>query len=460
MQNRKRVAIIGAGPSGMAQLRAFESAARQGHEIPELVAFEKQDDWGGQWNFTWRTGLDQYGEPVHTSMYRNLWSNGPKEALEFADYSFDEHFGRPVSSYPPRTALWDYIAGRLESSNMRKLIRFSTAVRWVQWDAERELFTLTSEHLPTGETTTEEFDHVIVASGHFSFPNVPAFTGVETFPGYISHAHDFRGAESFEGKDVLVVGASYSAEDIGSQAYKMGARSVTASYRTAPMGYEWPKGFSERPMIDHIDGETVHFIDGTSKRVDAIILCTGYQHKYPYLPGDLALDGPNTVYPEGLYLGVLWQGNPNLAYVGAQDQWFTFNMFDAQAWYVRDTIMGTVAVPDAAARAESIAQWHARFKAIDDVPDEVRFQGDYIKDLLARTDYPTFDVDEIVDIFLSWQRHKAEDIMGYRDRCYRSVMTGTIATRHHTRWVDELDDSLERYLAEDVRNSSELAGRR
>ena len=38
------------------------------------------------WNYTWRTGLDQHGEPVHGSMYRYLWSNGPKECLEFADY--------------------------------------------------------------------------------------------------------------------------------------------------------------------------------------------------------------------------------------------------------------------------------------------------------------------------------------------------------------------------------------
>src|SRR5690606_9488059 len=144
----------------MAQLRAFESAARAGHDIPELVCFEKQADWGGQWNFTWRTGLDEYGEPVHTSMYRNLWSNGPKEALEFADYTFDEHFGRPVSSYPPRAALWDYIAGRLERSNVRQFIRFSTVVRWVEPIAESGKFRVTSEHLPTGESTVEEFDHV------------------------------------------------------------------------------------------------------------------------------------------------------------------------------------------------------------------------------------------------------------------------------------------------------------
>ena len=93
-----RVGIIGAGPSGMAQLRAFESARKLGAEIPEIVCFEKQSDWGGQWNSSWRTGLDASGEPVHSSMYRHLWSNGPKECLEFADYTFDEHFGRPISS--------------------------------------------------------------------------------------------------------------------------------------------------------------------------------------------------------------------------------------------------------------------------------------------------------------------------------------------------------------------------
>lgn len=448
MQSKKKVAIIGAGPSGMAQLRAFESAQRNGAEIPELVCFEKQADWGGQWNYTWRTGLDEYGEPVHSSMYRNLWSNGPKEALEFADYSFDEHFGRPISSYPPRSVLWDYIAGRLRGSDVRKYIRFETVVRMVSFDEQTEQFTVVSEHLPTGETTTEIYDHVVVASGHFSFPNMPEVPGVETFPGYVTHAHDFRGAEGLEGRDVLVIGSSYSAEDIGSQAHKMGAKSVTASYRSAPMGYDWPTGFEERPGIECFDGSTVYFANGTSKDVDAVIFCTGYLHKYPFLPDEMALDGANTVYPDGLYRGVVWQDNPALFYVGAQDQWFTFNMFDVQAWYVRDLIMGVADMPSTEDRASSIAEWRARFEAIQSVNEEIRFQGDYVRDLLDLTDYPEFDIDEVVEIFASWQQDKQQDIMGFRDRCYRSVVTGTLAVPHRTPWVDMLDDSLEHYLAQ------------
>ena len=54
-----RTAVIGAGPSGLAQLRAFASADASDVEVPEVVCYEKQEDWGGIWNYTWRTGLDE-----------------------------------------------------------------------------------------------------------------------------------------------------------------------------------------------------------------------------------------------------------------------------------------------------------------------------------------------------------------------------------------------------------------
>lgn len=57
-------------------------------------------------------------------MYRYLWSNGPKEGLEFADYSFEEHFGKQIASYPPRAVLFDYIEGREKKAGVRDWIRF------------------------------------------------------------------------------------------------------------------------------------------------------------------------------------------------------------------------------------------------------------------------------------------------------------------------------------------------
>ncbi|HBM67924.1 MAG TPA: potassium transporter, partial [Rhodobacteraceae bacterium] len=41
--------------------------------------------------------------------------------------------------------------------------------------------------------------------------------------------------------DILILGTSHSAEDIGSQCWKYGCRSVTVVHRTAPIGFDWPK---------------------------------------------------------------------------------------------------------------------------------------------------------------------------------------------------------------------------
>lgn len=347
----KRIGIIGAGPSGLAQLRAFESAEKIGMEIPEVICFEKQEDWGGMWNYTWRTGVGKYGEPIHGSMYRYLWSNGPKEALEFADYSFDEHFGQTISSYPPRSVLFDYIQGRVKKSNVRKYIRFNTTTRWVDYDEETKQFTVILDDLKNNKTYSEVFDYLVVASGHFSTPNMPYFKGIEDFPGTIMHAHDFRGADQFINKDVLLVGSSYSAEDIGVQCYKHGSKSVTLSYRTNPIGLDWPKGIKEVPLLTHFDGEIAHFNDGTNQRFDAVVMCTGYQHKFPFLPDELRLKTNNCMYPDDLYKGIFFNNRPNLIYLGMQDQYYTFNMFDAQAWLARDYMMGTYVVPGK--RAES-----------------------------------------------------------------------------------------------------------
>lgn len=302
-----RVAIIGAGPSGLAQLRAFQSAHAQGAEMPEVVCFEKQADWGGMWNYTWRTGLDEHGEPVHGSMYRYLWSNGPKECLEFADYSFDEHFGRPISSYPPREVLWDYIQGRVKKAGVRDYIRFNTAVKAVRFDQASRTFTVSAYDYSIGQGIEQVFDFV---------------------------------------------GSSYSAEDIGSQCFKYGARSITSAYRTQPMGYKWPKGWEERPQLLRVEGEMAFFADGSSKRVDAIILCTGYQHHFPFLPDELTLKTSNRLWPAGLYQGVVWEQNPQLIYLGMQDLWYSFNLFDAQAWFARDYMLGRIKLPQPAAMAE------------------------------------------------------------------------------------------------------------
>jgi trimethylamine monooxygenase len=445
----KRIAIIGAGPSGLALLHAFKSASKGGAEIPEIVCFEKQENWGGLWNYTWRIGLDEYGEPVHASMYRNLWSNAPKECLEFADYTFEEHFGQRIGSFPPRAVLLDYIEGRIKKANIREWIRFLSLVRRVTYDNSSGKFTIVAHDLTKGYEYIEEFDHVVVAVGAESTPHAPNFDGFSTFGGRILHAHDFRDAREFKGMEILIVGSSYSAEDIGLECWKFGCKSVTVSYRSGPMGHDWPDNWREVPLLRRLDNNVARFIDGTTARVDAIILCTGYRHHFPFMEEKLRLRAVNRLVATDLYKGTVYVDNPNLFYLGMQDGAYTFNMFDAQAWFVRDVVMGLIDVPARDARAQDVVDRMAAEDTLEDECTRIRYQGEYVRELIAVTDYPSFDIDGVNAMFFENMKRKKEDLMTYRDHCYRSVITGAMARERATRWRDALDDSPEAFLRND-----------
>ena len=57
------------------------------------------------------------------------------------------------------------------------------------------------------------------------------------------------------------------------------------------MGFKWPANISERPLLTKLAGSTAHFKDGSSKDFSAIIMCTGYQHYYPYMAEDIRMKG-------------------------------------------------------------------------------------------------------------------------------------------------------------------------
>ena len=439
-----KLAIIGAGPCGLAQLRAFESAEKKGEKIPEIVCFERQEEWGGLWNYTWRTGTDEYGDPVPNSMYRYLWSNGPKECLEFADYPFDEHFKQPIPSFPPREVLYDYILGRAKKANVKKYIKFNTTVKQTTFNGSQ--FEITTLNKKDNSVSTNNFDYLVVASGHFSVPYIPEYDGMKSFPGRILHGHDFRDAEEFRNKDVVVLGSSYSAEDIALQCYKFGAKSVTIGYRHNPMGFKWPDGMKEVHYLDRLEGNKATFKDGHEQNADAIILCSGYLHHFPYLDDTLTLKTGNRLYPPKLYKGVVWQDNHKMMYLGMQDQFHTFNMFDCQAWFARDVIMDKIKMPSDEYITKDINKWVSEEEALEDPIQMIDFQTEYTKDLHVASDYPEIDFELIREHFKIWEHHKEEDIMTYRNNSFSSPVTGTVAPIHHTPWAEAMDDSMKTFL--------------
>ena len=71
------VLVIGAGPSGMAQVNTLVNT-----EGINVKCFEMNSEMGGLWTWT-----DKIGDDVHGSMYRYHQTNGLNEFLELQNYS-------------------------------------------------------------------------------------------------------------------------------------------------------------------------------------------------------------------------------------------------------------------------------------------------------------------------------------------------------------------------------------
>lgn len=63
------------------------------------------------------------------------------------------------------------------------------------------------------------------------------------------HAHDLKSGRELTDRRVLIVGSSFSAEDITAIAWKNKCKSVCCTYRTKPMPFEWPENVTTRPLV-------------------------------------------------------------------------------------------------------------------------------------------------------------------------------------------------------------------
>ena len=233
------------------------------------------------------------------------------------------------------------------NEDLKRYVQFSTVVRRVEYHKETDDFTVLVKRLTQDETeVVERFTHVIVAVGIFHSPYSLPIPGLLKFPGRILHSHSFREAAEFRGQRILVIGLSYSGEDVALMTLKYGAKSVVICGR-ATRGLIWPNGVEERVMVESFDGSIARFQDGSTGEFDVVIFCTGYKARFPFLSNYLSLSIPENSYYPNLYKGILWAhgGNNKLLYLGMQNQLYTLNMFDAQALWAVKYIMGKIQVP-------------------------------------------------------------------------------------------------------------------
>jgi hypothetical protein len=352
---RDLVALIGAGPSGLAGARCLQK-----HGIA-FQGFEAHSDVGGLWNM---------GNPRST-VYESAHLISSKRMTEFSEFPMPE----AVADYPSHRELLDYFRAFADHFGLRQHFRFGVRVRRVEpvSDAPDTRWRITIE-TSDGQTETAEYKGVVVANGTLSEPNMPRFEG--EFSGELLHTSAYKTADLFKGKRVLIVGAGNSGCDIAVDAVHH-AKSIDISVRRGyyfvpkyvfgkpadslggkrplppwikqkvdstilkwftgdPVRFGFPKPaykmYESHPVVNslilyHIGhgdvkvradvarfkGHTVHFKDGTAADYDLILAATGYKLHYPFM--DHALLNWKGMAPS-LYLNIFAPRFDRLAVLG------------------------------------------------------------------------------------------------------------------------------------------------
>jgi dimethylaniline monooxygenase (N-oxide forming) len=203
-QEHTRVAIIGAGASG---LTAIKECLASG--ITNIVCFEKSDDIGGLWKYE----EPKPGVEIHSSVYKNTVINTSKPMMAFSDFPIPQEW----PTFLHNSSIMTYFRSYVDHFNLSPFIKFNAAVTSIKplkpikesnghrWEVV---------YTKGAQIYAEEFDKVIVASGHHWKPLTPPFEGMNEFKGEILHSHYYREAPPYKNQTCMIVGIGNSAVDL------------------------------------------------------------------------------------------------------------------------------------------------------------------------------------------------------------------------------------------------------
>ncbi|KAK9718775.1 Flavin-binding monooxygenase-like [Popillia japonica] len=197
------ICVIGAGAAGLAAARHAKDAGFN------CTVYEMCSDVGGVWIYTDDTHQDKYGYPVHSAMYKGLYTNLPKEIMGFPDFSIRDH----PQSYLSQDEILRFLNDYTDNFNLRPLIQFNNIVTEV-YPLEEGKWRVTVVNKLSKLSTSKIFDSVMICTGHYSSPYYPNIPGRNSFKGEQYHSKYYRSPDAYTGKDMLVIGAGPSGMDL------------------------------------------------------------------------------------------------------------------------------------------------------------------------------------------------------------------------------------------------------
>ena len=190
--------VIGAGPAGVATGLALKDAG-----VTPLIV-----DAADTIASTWRGRYDRL----------RLNTCRPFSHLP------DRPFARGVPMFPSRDQLIEHVEHHAVAGGLE----FQLRTRVARIEREGGGWTLET----AGEPIRSR--QVVVATGYEAVPNLPGWAEAGAFGGWVLHSSEYRNAEPFAGKQVLVVGAGSSGMEIAHDLATHGAAKVWVSVRTPP----------------------------------------------------------------------------------------------------------------------------------------------------------------------------------------------------------------------------------
>ena len=290
-------------------------------------------------------------------MYEDLETNIPHFLMQFSDSpGLTQH-----QLCPSREATLQYL--RAYANDVKHLIKFHTQVTEVQQrnDGNRS-WSVRYKDLISSKAAQGIYDAIVVASGHFSVPFVPAIPGIREwnkwYPGVILHSKFYQRRQDFLDQKVLIVGYAASGQDIAAQLSKCSQNPLIVSQRSSLRANQDTVSTIFLPeivefLLSSTQKRAVRFRNGhIETNIDAIIFCTGYLYSYPFLS---AIHPPFIGTGERvqhLYQHIFSIDHPSLAFVGIPKQILPFPIFEAQAAMIARVWSGRVELPSAGVMRE------------------------------------------------------------------------------------------------------------
>ncbi|KAK9447717.1 uncharacterized protein V1518DRAFT_72513 [Limtongia smithiae] len=364
MSELKRIAVLGAGASGLVAAKALVEEKA----FDEVVVFERNPIPGGLWNYSENIDVDIVAPSVDPkqslpayfengkfvefpgSSYESLVTNVPEDLMLFPFPEYTKKF----TYFIHRSGVADFLHEYAKS--LESIIKYSTNVLDVTKKDDKWVVTYQPSGSKTGKSEQKVFDAIAVATGNFNVPYIPEVDGLAEFkakfPDKIIHSKSFRSPDSYKDKTVIVVGSAASGADISYQLAFI-SKKVYKSVRT-----EMPSYLSKpNPMVEDVkqitsfnsDDGSIVLADGrVLTGIDYVIYATGYLRSYPILKQldesefPLITDGS---YVDNLYLHFIYVPDPSLVILGTPRLVFPFRVSQAQACYIARIWSGRLKLP-------------------------------------------------------------------------------------------------------------------